>query len=1057
MKKQLRLWMLLFVLVPSMAFGQSATINGNVTDENGEPLIGANVLIEQLVIGASTDINGNYSFSVPSDLVNGQTVTLRTGFIGYSDQSMTITLTSGTQTHNFQLEQDLLRLDEVVVTGVTEATPTKKLAFTVSKLDTEKIQQAPASTAIETMQGKIAGASVVKASGAPGESASVRLRGSTSITGSSTPLYIVDGVILGADQVDIGALDVESMEVVKGAAASSLYGARAQAGVIQITTRRGSDIPLNQTRVTIRNEFGLNDLENTLVTNSAHNFVVNSAGEFLNSDGNVIPYGPGVEVDRTANGESFFDNPYVGQTFNAFDQFFNPGNSYTNYIAIAQNSAKTNFHVSFENLNEAGIIEGLNGLERRNVRINLDHRLSSKLSLSASGFYGQSSNDSPRSASSEGTASINPFFGLMFTSPLADLSARDENGDLIVQADPLAVEENPIYLIENTDIGNDRSRVYGNFRGAYNVTDWLDIEGNFSYDRSDRDQAEFYDRGFDTIDPSSLNDGTVERRNALSEAINYDVTASLRRVVGDLTLRTQLKYQGEALDTFSESIIGSDIAVLNIQDLSNVQGEKTVASTFSTVRSDGYYATFGVDYADKYIADFLIRRDGSSLFGPDERWHNYFRVSGAYRVSEEDWWPAADAIPEFKLRGSYGTAGGRPRFEAQYETFSLSNGTIVKNTLGNKALKPELQSELELGVDIGILDRIFLELVYADSRVEDQLLAVPLAGYFGFTSQWQNAGTLESQTFEATLNANLLRTRDMSFDIGIVFDQTTQEISEFNTNAFVGGPQNRFYYREGEVLGAMYGEQWIETVSQLPADQQGFADFFQVNDDGYLVPVGQGNSFQDGISGELWGTSVDLPDGTSYAWGIPLRFEEADGSNFSQIGDALPDFNLGLPINFRYKGFSAGMLWNAQIGGDVYNFTKQWSYRDGRAADQDQTGKADGLKKTQTYYETLYNATGSNSHFVEDGTYIKLRELSLSYSFNRSQLSGLFGNVLNRVSISAIGRNLLTITDYTGFDPEVGTLFSSGGGVGTDATLYRVDNFSYPNFRTITGRLEIQF
>ena len=190
MKKQLRLWMLLFVLVPGMAFGQSATINGNVTDENGEPLIGANVLIEQLVIGASTDINGNYSFSVPSDLVNGQTVTLRTGFIGYSDQSITITLSAGTQTHNFQLEQDLLRLDEVVVTGVTEATPTKKLAFTVSKLDTEAIQQAPASTAIETMQGKIAGASVVKASGAPGESGI----GSSpwihqSITGSNPPRY----------------------------------------------------------------------------------------------------------------------------------------------------------------------------------------------------------------------------------------------------------------------------------------------------------------------------------------------------------------------------------------------------------------------------------------------------------------------------------------------------------------------------------------------------------------------------------------------------------------------------------------------------------------------------------------------------------------------------------------------------------------------------------------------------------------------------------------------------------------------------------------------------
>ncbi|CAN0558698.1 unnamed protein product, partial [Laminaria digitata] len=305
---------------------------------------------------------------VPAEFVKGQSVTLRTGFIGYSDQSKTITLSAGTQTHDFQLETDLLRLDEVVVTGVTEATPTKKLAFTVSKLDTEQLQQAPGNSAVESMQGKIAGASVVKNSGAPGEGVSVRLRGSTSITGSSQPLYIVDGVILGANQVDIGALDVESMEVVKGAAASSLYGSRAQAGVIQIKTRRGANLPLNQTRVTVRNEFGMNSLENDLVANQSHNLAVNGSGAFLDPDGNVIPYGPGTIIDQEINGASFYDNPYVGETFDAFEQFFNPGNTLTNYVSISQNNVKTNFHVSFTNLDEAGVLQGLDGFNRKSVR-----------------------------------------------------------------------------------------------------------------------------------------------------------------------------------------------------------------------------------------------------------------------------------------------------------------------------------------------------------------------------------------------------------------------------------------------------------------------------------------------------------------------------------------------------------------------------------------------------------------------------------------------------------------------------------------------------------------
>ena len=1060
MKKLLTSVLFSLVFMPGLVLAQSATIEGTVVDATGEPLIGANVIIEEMVLGASTDLNGKYSFVVPADMVEGQTVTLFTGYVGYSDMRKSITLNSGLQTHDFQLEEDLLKLDEVVVTGVTEATPTKKLAFTVSKLDSPALQQAPGSSAVESLQGKVAGASVIRNSGAPGDAISVRLRGSTSITGSSEPLYIVDGVILGANQVDIGALDIESMEVVKGAAASSLYGARAQNGVVNIKTKRGSDLALNQTRITFRNEFGINDLENNLDANQAHPFLLNASGQFLDPDGNVIPYGPGVIEDNVFNGVAFADKPYANtqaELFDAFDTFFDPGNTMTNYISVSQNGLKTNFHASFANTEEAGILTGLNGYERKEARINLDHRISRVLSFSASGFYSQSTSDAPESSIGQSTVFGNPFFGIMFTNPLVNLSARDDDGNLFVQADPLAVEENPLYVIENSDIEQRRSRTLGSFRGEYRPADWVRLEGNFSYDRSDRDQAEFYDRGYETIDPNAINDGQVERRNAFTEAVNYDVTASFNRSFGDFTLRSQLKYQHEFQDGLSEFIIGSGLVAQGNFDLSNIRNDSQISrgNTRTRIISDGYYGTFGIDFQDKYIADFLIRRDGSSLFGEDERWHNYFRVSGAYRVSEEDWWPVGATIPEFKLRASYGTAGGRPRFEAQYETFTLTNGQLNKNTLGNSLLKPELQKELELGVDIGILDRVFVEFVYADSEVEDQLLLVPLAGYFGFASQWQNAGTLASETFEVSVNANLIRTRDMSLDLGVIFDRTTQEITEFDTNPYQGGPNNGFFFREGETLGSMYGWQVVEGVSDLPTEAQGFADLFDVNDDGYLVAVGAGNTFQDGISSQLWGTTVDV-GGVSYDWGMPIRRTEADGTQFTKIGDVLPDFNIGVPINFRYKGFRAGMLWNAQVGGDIYNFTKQWSYRDGRAADQDQSGKADGLKKPTDYYEFLYDATAANSHFIEDGTYVRLRELSLGYTFERAQLARVFGNALSRVTLSFIGRNLFTFTDYTGFDPEVGST-EVNADTGGDVTLYRVDNFEYPNFRTFTGRLEIQF
>ena len=1057
------LWCLL--LLPAVAFAQSITISGTVVDPDGEPLIGANVVIESLVLGASTDVEGRYSFDVPGTRA-GQAVVLSAKFVGFIPEERTVTLQSGRMTEDFTLRPDLLELEELVVTGVQAETPQKKLAFTVDKVGAEKLAQAPGNSPMSSLQGKVAGAQITATSGQPGDGLSVRLRGSTSISGSSSPLFIVDGVILGANQVDIDALDIESIEIVKGAAASSLYGSRAQNGVVQITTKRGGDVPFNQTRVTVRNEFGISQLPADFEANEAHNLAIDANGNFLNNEGQINScatcfangYGPGTVVQKEFGNVSFYDNPYAlsGELTNNFDEFFDPGNTWTNYVAVSQNSAKTNFHASFTNLQEQGVIRGLNGYNRKSFRLNLDHRIYGDLLFSASGFYSQSERDEPRASG------FNPFFGLMFTNPLTNLARRDESGELLVQADPLAVEENPLYIIENVDTQDDRSRVLGNFRARWSPAEWVDLEGNFSYDRSDRDFTRFADRGTQSIDPSNFNDGQILRQNAISEALNADVTASFRKSFGALTSRAQLKYQAENVENDFEEVVGNTLTAQGIPDLSNVSGDKNVRSVFSTIRSDGLYATVGVDYADKYIADFLIRRDGSSLFGSEERWQTYYRVSGAWRVSEEGFWPGGDVIPEFKLRYSLGTAGGRPEFEAQYETFSLSNGSISKGTLGNAFLKPELQTEQEFGVEASITDRFFAQLVYATAKVEDQLLLVPLPGFFGFNAQWQNAGTIESNTIEASLDANILRSRNTSLDFGLVFDRTDQEITEFNTNAFKGGPISAFYFRDDETIGAMYGIQWIEDTSVI-ADGLGVPEgadpnAFQVNDDGYLVPVGFGNSFRDGISKGLWGTQVDVTgDGEGdMLFGMPIKLLNEEGQAFTQIGDVLPDFNLGLSTNFRYKGLTAYMLWNAQVGGDVYNFTKQWAYRDGRHSDQDQSGKEDGLKKTAEYYEALYDATATNSHFIEDGTYVKLREVSLGYTLDRRQLGRVFGQALHSVSFSLIGRNLLTFTDYSGWDPDVGDT-GSNNTAGGDATLYRVDNFDYPKFRTFTGKIEFTF
>jgi hypothetical protein len=232
-----------------------------------------------------------------------------------------------------------------------------------------------------------------------------------------------------------------------------------------------------------------------------------------------------------------------------------------------------------------------------------------------------------------------------------------------------------------------------------------------------------------------------------------------------------------------------------------------------------------------------------------------------------------------------------------------------------------------------------------------------------------------------------------------------------------------------------------------------------VNDDGLLVPVGEGNSYTEGQSKSLWGSSVTI-GGEDFTWGIPVMswgvdtstvagLTTIDTTQFLAMGSSMPDFNVGYGNTVRFKGFSLYALFDAQVGGDIYNGTRQWQHRESTNFQVDQLGKEEGNKKPLKYYQTLYNVNENSSYFVESATYVKFRELSLQYTFNRGQLENVLGGLFKRISIQVIGRNLLTWSDYLGFDPEVSQ--SSTGAV------YRVDDFDYPNYRTITGAIELEF
>lgn len=1023
-------------------------VSGTVTDANGNPLPGTNVLLRDYGLGAASDMSGKYQFTIPAKYMSGDEVVLLARFIGYHTKAENIVLSPGTKTVDFVMQVDVLEMDAVVVTGVAEETPKVMLPFTVDRVSKEAVEMVPAVSAVGGLQGKVAGVTVVQGSGRPGDAVSVRMRAANQLLVGNTPLFIVDGVILGANQVDIDALDIETIEIVKGPAAASLYGSRAANGVIQIKTKRGNTLGLGETRIKIRNEFGFSQLAKEVDLNKHHFYRIDDQGNYLDADGNVTDYlGAAIDEDHMQ------DNPFPGTHYDHLDMYFDPGSFYTNTVTLSQHSPTTNYFLSLNNLQESGIMVFLKGYNRKNMRLNLDHKIREGLNLSVSSYYANSHRDDPQTA-------VNPFYSLMFINPNVDLEERDEDGDYRIQPDARTLEENPLYALKTAEEQDKRSRVMGSFTLRYAPVTWFNVEGNFSYDRSDRNSMEYYKKGYKHIDAVGLELGRYIKTNAFDQAMNAGITASLYKSFGDFYTRTKIRalYENTHYDyTYTR---GDNLGVNDVRDFSVVEGDKIINSTIEDIRSIGYYFISSLEYKEKYIVDLLFRYDGSSLFGENERWHPYYRGSAAWRVAQEPFWPLED-VTEFKLRYSYGTAGSRPGFAYQYETFNVAAGIVSKANLGNKLLKPSFSTEQEVGLEITFLDRFSLEGIYSHTLTEDQLLLVPLAGYYGFSNQYQNAGTVKSTVWEANLNAFIISKRDMSWSAGVVFDRYRSKITELDVPAYRTGPENAFYIRKDEEFGAMYAHKFMKSKDELDThlanDETGgwaqYVNMFDINDDGYLVPVGEGNTYKDGLAKDLWGTYVDLDgDGSGdLKWGLPVKYVTEEDGDFHKVGSVIPDFNLGFNSTFRWKGFKAYILLGAQIGGDIYNETRQWPYRELRHGDCDQSGKSDELKKPYDYYAELYNVNANCNHFVEDGTYVKLRELSLQYTFDRAHL-GFLSPVFHRITLGVIGRNLLTFTDYSGWDPEIGQSQDNTG-----ADQYRVDNFNYPKFRTITGILEIEF
>lgn len=1149
---------LLALVTPGQAQAQNAVITGRVTSEFGQAIDGANVYINDLSLSSATNAQGNYTITIPSARCCGQQVNVRIRALGYQPQVRPIRVAAGTSTINFTLKQDPLRLGEIVVTGTIEGTERAKVPFAVARLTSEDIP-VPAFDPVRMLTGKVPGVRISQAGNNPGSAPEIMMRGPTSINGSGRgqgPLIIVDGAIMNnvGSLEELGGLDIESVEVVKGAAGASLYGTRAANGVITIRTKRGAT-GQEGIRFNVRSEYGLTDVNSIDYGQAAnHHLQLDETGTRFCVQGatNVahcsrtfdwmteiirINSVPGdttrapqrVQWNAPSASGGQLQNVYQsqiwpGRYFDTFAQLVSQNPVTLNHLDATGRIGGVRFYVSGSHTDEQGAIRGLTGIQQTRGRVNLDYDVRSDFLVSVSSMYDHGTRDLREPGAG--------FFTLLVGAPAGtNYTARDSLGRVIRRGGGAGMRGSGngtsgfFYNTDNNNNWNSRNsdRFLGNVAANYFPAEWVTFEGSFAYDNRNRLDEEWFVKGWRTITPSTaFNNGNLEIRNLAQDSYNGSLTATFRRQLrSDLNGKFILRGLYDYSSFKSSSGYGEIFLVKDIFSLDNASQNFDIGSSSQTIKNTGLLAGTSLDYKDRYIFDGTFRRDGSSLFGEGNRSANFNRVSAVWRVSEEDFWNVG-LVSDFRLRASRGTAGSTPRFEAQYETYNVSTSGISLGQAGNSKLKPETTTEFEMGTDFTLFNRLGVEITHANATTRDQILEVNTPASLGFSTQWQNAGTLQNKTWELGLNVPIINQRDLQWSTRGTWDRTRTFITELFTTDYAFSPAGGTFFRitaakdycrdpflpappgpgeaartvgscapfvgtDGQTytpisvtngqqanrFGNIWGRKFYRTCNDLPSTplrgQCGDGKEYQVNDQGYVVWVGPGgNSWRDGITKNLWqailpGSQSPWGNAVPLYWGMPivdrpLRGEPQEGLGIQQIlGNVFPDFRFGWSNTVTYKRLNAYALLEGIVGHEIYNRGEQWGLFDFSSGNCDQTNRSVETAKPAGYcWRTgpsegagiggFYDILNANNYNVESGSYAKLRELSVTYSVGPVRGVGDW-------KVGFVGRNLLTFTDYTGYDPETGQPGSQTG----SGLINQADNFNFPTYRTFNLFLTTRF
>lgn len=944
------------------------TLKGNVTDNIGEPAPGVSVQIKNTSIGEITDFDGNYNLKAK---LNPGSYTLVFRSLGLTTKEVPINLTNNKEViSNVIMNLDILGLDEIVITGAGALTAKKQLGNTISSVKGLDIAAAGSVDITAGLSGKLAGIQVSQNSGDPAGGISVRLRSASTVNGSSDPLYIIDGVIvnnnstdvLGTSSVvqnrmsDISPQDIDRIEVIKGAAAAAIYGSRASNGVVQIFTKKGES---GEPIITVSSSINFNSLRKKMDYND-------EPYDWASSDITNLEKVPATRYDYQ-------------------DMVFNNSIGTDNYVSMSGGKENTNYFASFSYLKNDGILKSTD-YERQGGRIRINQTINDWTSASFGTYFSTSkSHDQPNGGY---VAGILPT--ILFTNNTIDPSP-DADGNYPT----MTFYPNILEYLETFDFTQENNRTISDLQLNLNPLDGLKVNYILGYDNSESIGNSYIPIGTTTIALGSATTSTISTKQ-----LNSDLNASFNKNISDnIESTTTTGFSWQSDKTLLRSIAASGLA-LGVKTTDGAASITTDESRSERTFWGGFLQqTFGIK--NKLYLTGAIRLDGSSVFGKDERNQFYPKTSMSYLISEEDFWKNSlgSSINSFKIRAAWGQAGNLTAIGpfdrlSNYSAISIdgTSGLIAPTELGNADLKPERQTEIEFGIDLGLFDnKIGLELTYYKQDIEDLLLARTLSPTTGYGSRVENIGTMTNNGFEALITAMPIQKTDFSWSITGTFSTNKNEVNDIEGEQFGIGNFGFSVAKNGEPLGVYY---------------QGY---YARNDDGSLLLTPGGLPQREKGSYDSNGNPVPERDASGQPTGASLS---------KVIGDPNPDFIASLTNEFKYKNFSFRMQFDAVQGVDVLSWDTRMFYRFGGGPATASELRGESVRGTGAANFSIAES------YVEDGSYIKLRELSTSYLL-KDPLKGV-----SSVKFSITGRNLFSIDNFSGYDPEVNMDGQSNGARG---------------------------